>query len=108
MSLPAVYEYQRPLDHVWYDEAANLADNKKRQPIWFQRVPELVSFTAAGWRLAQLCPGDIVTFTTSQIGGRAGAFIDRIAMVVSASPDWMRGTTRIVLSFPPETEEVFL
>lgn len=74
-----------------------------------QRVPEAVTFTAAGMRLAQLTPGDVVYLQSSRCGIRwdyADGTTGRRCWVAQVSPDWSRNTVQVrVLAYPATSDE---
>lgn len=75
------------------------------------RVPERIAFQAAGLRLSQLAPGDVVDFTSKRTHSRrdgAAGWNERRALVAEVSPDWDGGTVRIALFIYPESEDAFV
>lgn len=73
-------------------------------------VPESITVRCAGLRLAQLCPGDVVEFsstrTDSRRAGSAG-WSSEPALVVEVTPDWMGGTVTLGLLIYPPDQDVF-
>lgn len=92
-------------DLVRQNESEVRTEMLNRLALMAQRVPEAVTFTAAGMRLAQLTPGDVVYFETTRAGLRF-AYPPRRCWVAQVSPDWSRNTVQVrVLAYPGTFEE---
>lgn len=110
-TLPVALSYESfaaiDVDH---DHAAEMiTEVSKRLKYWYWRVAERLTLTCAGLRLAQLCPGDIVTITSTILYGRREAkmgtslgFEGRRAMVYGVDPDWIGGTVTVILAILPD------
>jgi len=92
-------------DLVRANESEVRTEMINRLALMARRVPEAVTFTAAGMRLAQLTPGDVVYFGTTRAGLRF-AYPPRRCWVSQVSPDWSRNTVQVrVLAYPGTHEE---
>ena len=101
-SLPAVTLSEHDLTDVVFDSSSQPAtDVIFRCHLWECRVPEYVKVTCAGLRCAQLCPGDVIPVTSSQLRGRMDRTADGWdavdAMVIGVSVSWMDGTVELEL-----------
>lgn len=97
-------------DLVRSNETEVQTEMLNRLALMAQRVPEAITITCAGMRLAQLTPGDVVYFSSSRAGIR-WEYVDgtagRRCWVAQVSPDWDRNTVQLRLLAYPATSEVF-
>lgn len=96
--------------YVFSNASAVEAELLDRVQEHLQGVPESITVRCAGLRLAQLCPGDVVEFsstrTDSRRAGSAG-WSSEPALVVEVTPDWMGGTVTLGLLIYPPDQDVF-
>lgn len=94
-------------DRLWANETVITAMTNTRLRLAVQAIPEKVSITCVGLRLAVLSLGDIVTLDTRQVVSRlrglTGYLSDR-AMVVGHAVDWMGGTVDVDLELYPVSQ----
>lgn len=103
---PAVYQTDYDLtDVVWTSDTPpgdQALDVVYRTMFWHVRIPELVRLRCAGLRLAQLCPGDVVSLTTDRLEGRmtasSGGYSDTSCMVTGLTVNWLDGDVQIELA----------
>ena len=109
-TLPVAGDYEAfaAVDEDGDDAADLLAEIGNRMAYWYFRVAERYTLTCAGLRLAQLCPGDLVTLSSSFLYGRseakrsAAALSGRRATVYAVSPDWIGGRVVVTLALLPD------
>ena len=84
---------------------------------WYTRIPDKLSLTLAGWRHADLVPGDLVQIESEYIlnmvnaaassvtagGSAAKHHLGTRDLVTSVDVDWDGFTVNVELSTPPET-----
>ena len=104
----ALYESFAAIDTDHDNALDMILEISKRIKWWYWRIAERLTLTCAGLRLAQLCPGDIVTITSDVLYGRSEAkraelgFNGRRAMVYGVDPDWIGGTVTVILAILPD------
>lgn len=93
------------LPDCWTNESAWRTSVIDRLSRYLLRVPERLTLSCPGWRLAHLSPGDVVELTTSIVSSRYAQegydFVNRRALVVGGGADWFNGGTRLQLLVPP-------
>ena len=97
-------------DLVRSNEAEVQTEMLNRLALMAQRIPEAITFTSAGMRLAQLTPGDVVYFSSARAGIRwtyTDGTVGRRCWVAQVSPDWSRNTVQVRLLAYPATSDVF-
>ena len=73
-----------------------------------RRVPERLTLTCAGLRLAQLAPGDLTSVTTGLCPSRwYGTFESTPAIVDEVSPAWTDGRVTVSMLIYPDTDNVY-
>ena len=103
-SLPGTTWASHDLTGVIFQAHADPAtDVANRCHMWETRIPESVSLQCRSLRLAQLCPGDVVTLTTDKLEGRLpettdDGYVDELMMVTSVSVDWTSGIVDLELA----------
>lgn len=87
--------------HVWTNAPNALRGVYARLRDYSQTLGEIFSLTCAGWRLAQLCPGDDVDLTSSYFLARvvdgSTAVSSRPCLVLSVSVAWTTGAPAVSL-----------
>ena len=87
--------------HVWTNAPNALRGVYARLRDYSQTLGEIFSLTCAGWRLAQLCPGDDVELTSSYFLARvvdgSTAVSSRPCLVLSVSVAWTTGAPAVSL-----------
>lgn len=96
--------------HVFANTSAVEAEVLDRIQEHLLGVPESITVRCAGLRCAQLCPGDVVEFSTTRTDSRragGAGWSSEPALVVEVTPDWMGGTVTLGLLIYPPDQDVF-
>lgn len=105
-ALPAQAEIVYDVSDKVLSNGANVVtEMRSRLAKWAQRLHEVVRVTV-GLDRAALCPGDLMRLTTVHAISRYSAangdtIEDEVVMVLSVTPDWMRGECRLELALLP-------
>ena len=105
-TLPGTTWAEHDLTGVIFQAHADPAtDVANRCHTWETRIPESISIQCRSLRLAQLCPGDVVSLTTDKLEGRLpettdDGYVDELVMVTSVSVDWTSGIVDLELAAP--------
>lgn len=92
-SRPSIFNRVAELPWISQNESAWRDRLIERLARWAQVVPEAIEIVVAGWRLAGLCPGDLVLLRSRFFSLRAQQ--ESVMMVVSCEPDWFGATVTI-------------
>lgn len=100
---PTRTSHKRSLPQVFSAVAAGWTDEVAgRLAIYDQRIPERLTLTCRGWRVAVATMGDVVSLTTQYLTTRVAAnspttsaFHDTPVLVVGGGPDWFGSTTKL-------------
>ena len=95
-------------DRVFSNETAIREAYRDRLWPWLSRIPESITLTLAGCWWAQLCPGDIVSYTSDRLHGRllttVNGYAAKLCMVTQVTPDWWAMSTKISMACLPEDD----
>lgn len=111
-SLPGRYRAEFDLSEILFENTSAIATEivERCAESAGTRIPERITLTGRLW-MAQLAPLDIVTLNTSRFTGRfsynASGYAQVPVVVIQVSPDWSRGTCRVVLLCYPSGGDAF-
>lgn len=92
-SRPSIFNRYAELPWISQNESAWRDRLIERLSRWSQVVPEAFEIVVAGWRLAGLCPGDLVLLKSRFFSLRAQQ--ESVMTVISCEPDWFGSTVTI-------------
>lgn len=95
-------------DYVRSNETEVCTEVLNRVALFAERVPEAVTVTCAGMRMAQLAPGDVLYVQSDRLGLRfsfGDGTTGRRCWVSQVSPDWRANTVSVRLLAYPSTRE---
>lgn len=95
---------------VWNNRLRVKTDMIERMAESVLRIPERLVLRLVPLHWAQLTVGDPVSLNTKRIYGRydADGYVDRSAIVVQVSPDYVEGFVDVALVLYPDTAEAFV
>jgi hypothetical protein len=102
-SAPSAYEHYIDLRPYVLSNVTNTIDEiSDRLYQWYTKIPQRYVLRCASLRLAQLALGDWVTLSSSRCSERQlGGTVNKAAMVVGVTPDWMGGIVTVELVMDP-------
>lgn len=103
---PATGQRFYHLTYVDQNEADTCGDVLERVAPWVLRVPEVVTMTCRGLRLAKLAACDSIEMQSRHFRTRDRAEGPTL-MVLKVEPDWWRGTVKIIAAYHPPTATEF-
>ena len=126
---PAAFRLEHESSTVVYDEGTvttnrdNASANiRQRLTPWYTRIPDSMKLVLAGWKFADLVPGDVVSLKSDYIynmingmtlglvgSGTSGrrTHDGTLYMVTAVNVDWDGFTVNVELSTPPYSEKRF-
>lgn len=110
-TFPSLPSYSERIEGIEQNESEILTEIGDRIGPWWVRSPSSVRLICRGWRLAPLCPGDLVELTTDLIVGRTRSSFDGLVsqkcLITGINCNWFGAETEITLKILPDFDGFF-